>query len=148
MVYFYVKITPLPPSSEKSHSLFPSNSPLKIKVLSRCPLFENWPAESEGGGECTLCSSATSYKLFWKCEVPIFLFYLGYIYIYILLHIYYYIYIIIYIYYYIFIYGSNEKMRKWNKFSEIFWVRSKWTPNSKNPKIFKMEQNDVKINLD
>ena len=111
MVYFYVKITPLPPSSEKSHSLFPSNSPLKIKVLSRCPLFENWPAESEGGGECTLCSSATSYKLFWKCEVPIFLFYLGYIYIY----IYYYIYIIIYIllYIYIIIYLYMGQMKKW-----------------------------------
>ena len=148
MVYFYVKITPLPPSSEKTHSLFPSNSPLKIKVLSRPPLFENWPAESEEGGRgahYVLLLHLTSCSESAKC---LYFYFILVIYIYILLHIYYYIYIIIYIYYYIFIYGSNEKMRKWNKFSEIFWVRSKWTPNSKNPKIFKMEQNDVKINLD
>ena len=110
MVYFYVKITPLPPSSEKSHSLFPSNSPLKIKVLSKCPLFENWPAESEGGGSAhyVLLLHLTSCSESAKC---LYFYFILVIYIY----IYYYIYIIIYIllYIYIIIYLYMGQMKKW-----------------------------------
>ena len=35
---FYVKIANLPP--EKSHPLFPSNSPLKIEILSSPPFWK------------------------------------------------------------------------------------------------------------
>ena len=51
-----------PPPPEKSHPPFPSNPPLKVKVLSSIPLFENLVADStspppplaERRG-CTLC---------------------------------------------------------------------------------------------